>query len=272
MVKILAHAGINVFVLLNTFVEDQIEEMEKPRVKFHSFLGSLVPDNSAAGYLLARTLFDKARQEGHGATGGKIEVIAINGDFVTPAAIARNVGMHLAVAETEGIDLRQVFVGQWNREKAYLQAQGALFRYPELSVIWAANDPMALGALDAVREAGKISGKDIMIGGVNWDLPALLEIRDGGMVASAGGHFMAGAWALVLLYDYFHGRDFADIGTELQLPLFSLLDRQGVVRYLAVFGDGDWTKIDFRKFSRILNPDQQRYDFSMEKVYQNIVQ
>jgi ABC-type sugar transport system substrate-binding protein len=272
MVKNLASAGLNVFVLLNTFVDDQAEEMQKPRVKFRSYLGSLVPDNSAAGYLLARTLFDKARQEGHGATGGKIEVIAINGDFVTPAAIARNVGLHLAVDESEEIDLKQVFVGQWNREKAYVQTQGALVRYPQISVVWTANDPMALGALDAVREAGKISGKDIMIGGVNWDLPALLEVRDGGLVASAGSHFMAGAWALVMLYDYFHGRDFADIGTELQLPLFSLLDRQSVARYLAVFGDGDWDKIDFRKFSRKLNPDLQQYDFSMEKVYKSIEQ
>lgn len=272
MVKIFDKAGIKVFVLLNTFDDSQAREMGKPRAKFPSYLGSLVPDNTAAGYLVARKLFSKARHEGHGAAGGKIEVIAINGDYVTPAAIARNVGLQLAVNETEGIDLRQEFVGQWSRDKAHIQAEGAFLRYPGISVIWAANDPMALGALDAVRKVGKIPGKDVMIGGVNWDLPALLEVRDGGLVVTAGGHFMTGAWALVLLYDYYHGRDFAEIGTELQLPLFNSLDRQSVVRYLAVFGDGNWGKIDFRKFSKTMNPDLQQYDFSLESVYGKLVQ
>ncbi len=161
-------------------------------------------------------------------------------------------------------------MGQWSREKAYLQTQGVLRQYPGLSVIWVANDPLALGALNAVREIGKIPGKDVMIGGLNWDLPALLEVRDGGLVVSVGGHFMTGGWALILLHDYFHGRDFAEIGTELQLPLFSSLDRQRVINYLDVFGDGDWSKIDFRSFSKVFNPDLSRYDFSLENVYRNL--
>lgn len=268
MVKVLDRAGIRVFVLLNTFVDEQQGEMGRPREKFPHYLGSLVPDNHAAGYLLARQLIDRARRK-QGAQ-ARLELVAIAGDHVTPAAIARNAGLRQALAEARGVELKQQFVGQWDREKATFQAEGALIRYPGVSVIWAANDPMALGALDAVRRAGRIPGKEVMIGGVNWDLPALEEVRQGGLAVSVGGHFMTGGWALVLLYDYFRGRDFAEFGTELQFPIFASLDRENVDRYLALFADGDWRKLDFRRFSRVLHPEISRYAFDLDGVYQSL--
>jgi hypothetical protein len=104
--------------------------------------------------------------------------------------------------------MEQMFVGEWNKDKATYQTEGALPRYPEVSAVWAANDPMALGAMDAVKEAGKTPGKDVMIGWLNWDGPALNHVRDGGMATSVGGHSITGAWALVLLYDCSHGKRF----------------------------------------------------------------
>ena len=35
------------------------------------------------------------------------------------------------------------------------------------------------------------------------------------------GHFITGAWTLVMIYDYHHGRDFADEGLELERPMFA---------------------------------------------------
>ena len=45
-------------------------------------------------------------------------------------------------------------------------------------------------------------------------------MRTGELSALAGGHFMAGAWALVMLYDYAHGVDFASEGLELRTSIF----------------------------------------------------
>ena len=61
---------------------------------------------------------------------------------------------------------------------------------------------MALGAMEGVVAAGKSPGKDVFIGGLNWDPPALDKVKDGALVTTVGGHFMIGGWALVLLYDY----------------------------------------------------------------------
>ncbi len=270
MVKILDQAGIKVFVILNTFVGDQATAMGPPRQKYPHWIGSLIPDNQMAGAMIAKRVIKKAMQAGLYGQDGKIHLVAIAGDHATPAAIARNVGLGNAVQECGDVKMEQMFVGEWNKDKAKYQAQGALQRYPEVSAIWAANDPMALGAMDAVREAGKTPGKDIMIGGLNWDGPALDHVRNGGMATSVGGHFMTGAWALVLLYDYNHSKDFAVPGPELQYQIFSALDHENVGQYLQQFGKGDWRGIDFKKFSKVLNPDVADYQFDLDALFRNL--
>ena len=90
-------------------------------------------------------------------------------------------------------------------------------------------------------------------------------IKSGRLTALAGGHFITGAWALVMIYDYANGHDFADEGLELDQPMFTLFDAQGADRYLARFGNG-YSKIDFRKYSKVLNPHIKRYNFSFEQL------
>lgn len=49
-------------------------------------------------------------------------------------------------------------------------------------------------------------------------------IQSGRLEALAGGHFIAGAWSLVMLYDYEHSHDFAkDEGLELEYSMFTLV-------------------------------------------------
>lgn len=270
MVKVLDQAGVKVFVILNTFVGDQATAMGLPRQKYPHWIGSMIPDNQIAGAMIAKRVIEKAMQAGLYGQDGKIHLVAIAGDHATPAAIARNAGLENAVRQYRSVKMEQMFVGEWNKDKAKFQTHGALQRYPEVSAIWAANDPMALGAMDAVREAGKTPGKDIMVGGLNWDGPALDRVRDGSMATSVGGHFMTGAWALVLLYDYTHGKDFAVPGPQLQYRIFSILDHENVDQYQQQFGKGDWREIDFKKFSKVLNPHLANYQFDLGALFRNL--
>ena len=93
---------------------------------------------------------------------------------------------------------------------------------------------MALGAMDAAIARGRKPGKDIFIGGLNWSAEALERVQDGKMVASIGGHFMQGGWAMVLIHDYHMGRDFADLGVEFTAPM-TVIDQSNVAEYLDVF-------------------------------------
>lgn len=45
--------------------------------------------------------------------------------------------------------------GMWNREKALSVMQNLLTQYKAIDAVWAADDDMALGALQAIREAGR---------------------------------------------------------------------------------------------------------------------
>ena len=90
-------------------------------------------------------------------------------------------------------------------------------------------------------------------------------MRSGQLAALAGGHFIAGAWALVMLYDYHHGRDFASEGLELERPMFTLFTPAMARRYQQRFGQG-FDRLDVRPYSKVLNPTVQRYQFGFAQL------
>lgn len=259
-------AGVKVFVILNRFEGDQYKKMGPPRSRYKNWIGSLIPDNRFAGYQIAQLLIDQALAAGVKAPDGRLYVIGFSGDYLTQASVDRVAGLKQAVSEYSNVDLVQVIPCNWSRDEANSKMPVMLKRYPYIGAIWGANDPIAVGALDGAVAAGRKPGKDIFLGGLNWDPSGLEKVQNGEMVTSLGGHFMTGGWALVLLYDYHHGRDFADQGTRLQYQIFEALHNGNINRFLGEFGDRDWKKIDFTKFSRKLNPDISSYEFGVEAI------
>jgi hypothetical protein len=90
---------------------------------------------------------------------------------------------------------------------------------PHIDALWAANDPMALGAIAALKEAGYRPGVDVMVGGLNWSQAAVDRVLKHEMVVTYGGHFLLGAWAMVVLRDYKDGGDFAEEDVRLHFPM-----------------------------------------------------
>ena len=259
-------AGIKVFVILNRFEGDQHQKMGDPRKRYKNWIGSLVPDNAHAGYETAKLLIDQSLASGVLAPDGRLHMIAYSGDYVTPASVERIAGLKQALSRYPDVVLEQVVPCHWSKDEAREKTPKILKRYPMVGAIWCANDPIALGAMQGAETVGRIPGRNVLLAGLNWDPPGLEKVRTGEMVASVGGHFMTGGWALVLLYDYHHGRDFADGGTRLQYQIFGALDRQNISRFLEKFGGRDWNKIDFTAFSRVLHPDDNAYAFNVEAI------
>jgi hypothetical protein len=83
--------------------------------------------------------------------------------------------------------------------------------------------------------------------------------------ALAGGHFITGAWALVMIHDFHRGKDFKSEGLELEMPLFSLFTPELSERFQALFGSNAH-QIDFRKYSKVFNPQVKRYKFGFEQL------
>jgi ABC-type sugar transport system substrate-binding protein len=256
--------SIKLILLNNTLSREQLGQFGKPRVRVPNWIGHIFPDHEKAGYDIAQSIILAE----NGVADGAVEspgLLAIGGNRATTASVLRVNGMERALRDYPKVILYQTIHSQWRRDKAESQMYGLVRRWPGTRLIWAANDPMALGAMDAAIARGRKPGKDIFIGGLNWSAEALERVQDGKMVASIGGHFMQGGWAMVLIHDYHMGRDFADLGVEFTAPM-TVIDQSNVAQYLDVFRNQDWNRIDFKQFTRERPVNSDRYHFDLKTI------
>jgi ABC-type sugar transport system substrate-binding protein len=265
LVKIIDAAGVKTFLTYSTIPADQRAGIGSPRGRYKGWLGSLEPQAEDAGYLTARALIERGKRERAFGPDGKLRMLAIAGDRSTPSSIKRNQGMRRAVAEDPRVTLEQEVYAAWTREKAAEQADWLYQRYPDAKLVWAGNDLMAFGAMTAWEKRAGRPGVDAWFSGINTSTEALEAIKSGRLTALAGGHFITGAWALVMIYDYHHGRDFADEGLELQRPMFAEFTPQLADRYIERFSGG-FDAVDFTRYSKVKNPRLRRYNFGFAQL------
>ena len=265
LLKIIDPAGVQTFLAYSSIPADQRGGTGSPRGKYKGWLGSLEPRAEEAGYLTARALIERGKKEKAFAPDGKLHMLAIAGDRSTPSSINRNQGMRRAVAEAPLVVLEQEVYAAWNRELAAQHADSLYRRYPDVKLIWAGNDLMAFGAMTAWEKRGGKPGIDAWFSGINTSTEALEAIKSGRLTSLAGGHFITGAWSLVMIYDYHHGRDFAEEGLELRRPMFAEFTPQLADRYIERFGSG-FDGVDSSRYSKVRNPKLKRYNFGFAQL------
>jgi hypothetical protein len=107
----------------------------------------------------------------------------------------------------------------------------------------------------------------ILTGGIDWETEGLTDIKTNKMTTSLGGHFMQGGLALVLLYDYHHGKDFvSELGTRIDMRL-SALTHANIQVYHNILEDGKWDRIDFKNLSKCYNSKRSKYNFDLKEIY-----
>ncbi len=233
-----------------------------PREVFDSWVGYFYQDESQKGYELGRVLISEALETGLFGSQGQVRLAGIGGDPTWFGSELRASGLERAVDEEPRATLTQVVPTQWTQAEGRRVAAGLLARYPELSVIWAASDQLALAAVDAAKEAGMSPGSDLLLGGLDLSLPGLRAVDEGVLTATVASSLLGYAEALIYLYDYIHGYDFApQVGTEIRLG-FHVATEDTVALHLSLYESVD--SIDFSLFSRALNPEHRGYDFSLE--------
>ncbi|MFZ1661435.1 MAG: ABC transporter substrate-binding protein [Paracoccaceae bacterium] len=57
--------------------------------------------------------------------------------------------------EGSGIEILDMQHGNWNRDDAFTVMQDFLSKYPKIDAVWAADDDMAIGVLEAIAQAGR---------------------------------------------------------------------------------------------------------------------
>ncbi|MGL1863610.1 MAG: ABC transporter substrate-binding protein [Pseudodesulfovibrio sp.] len=255
-------AHVKSIIINQSFLGEERDQMRNPGEKYKEWLFEYLPDDTQSGYLLAKSLIEKALADGLVDKDGKVNIIGISGHETSAASILREKGLAQAVKEFPQAQVLQVTHAGWKRDRAREIAQGLLIRHPDATVFWSASDMMAAGIADGIRDNGKRPGKDVLTGGVDWANFALDMVESGVFTVTVGGHFMDGAWGLVMLYDQIHGKTVPTFSNS----HFSSITAKNVASYRKNMAPENWDKIDFKKFSKHLNPKLKEYDFSLEAI------
>jgi len=252
MLKTLARTGSKVLMIHNDLTPEQRREVGNEREQMRHWIGTATTDEAAAEY---RLMAELVRQLGD----KEPRVIGITGDRATPVSLERAQGVSEFMVRSGRGQVLQTAFSDWSVTDAESKAHLLLSRYPEANIVWAANDSMALGALRAVRARNA----KVLVGGSGAWPDALASMAEGGLAASVGSHFLIGAWAMVLLYDYHQGMDFAAAGgPTLKIDHMHVVNRESAARFdQAVYQRQD--AMDFTSFSRALHPKAGRYDFNL---------
>jgi len=169
--KAAREAGIEV-VDLDGNLDPAILEAEGIEITF-----SIGSDNVLAGAQGAEYMVG---QLGADATGPVLVIEGLSGN-VTGQKRAQGFADKLAEL-APGLEIVASLPGDWDRGKAANITNDILTRNPDLVGIFAANDGMALGAVESVFAAGK--GGDVVIIGVDGNSDAVKSINDGRLTAS----------------------------------------------------------------------------------------
>jgi len=116
--------------------------------------------------------------------GGKGDIVEIKGLPGSPPARDRSEGMREAIAPFPGIHIVHDPVANWLREEAMTQMEIALAAHDHIDLVYAHNDPMAVGAYLAAKAKGR--DREMKFVGID-----ALPGPDGGRQAVADGKLEA---------------------------------------------------------------------------------
>lgn len=110
--------------------------------------------------------------------GGKGNMLMIHGQKGTTPEIERSEGCYNAISEFEGVKVvGEQWSNMWSQDEGFQITQNLLQAHPDVSIIFAQADGLALGAAQAIKVSDMKQA--IYVGGFDGDTAALEAIRDG---------------------------------------------------------------------------------------------
>ena len=162
-----------------------------------TFIGS---DNVDGGRLAGRFVAERL--------GGAGRVAVIEGIPGHETGDSRLRGFREAVAAHPGITIVASQTANWERDQAFNVMQNILEAHPDVQAVFAANDVMALGAVEAIGAASRT--EEIIVVGFDAQDDAVTAMREGRMAASIAQHPREmGRRALLTAHEILRGRTVA---------------------------------------------------------------
>ena len=140
------------------------------------------------------------------ATHGNAKIIELQGTTGSSPAINRTKGFNDEIASHPGMQLIAQQDANFDRATGLKVMQALLQSHPNVTAVYAENDEMALGAIDALKAAGKTPGKDVIVGSIDGENGALQAILAGQEGVSVQSNPRMGPDAFQAIDDYASGK------------------------------------------------------------------
>lgn len=115
---------------------------------------------------------------------GKGTVVELFGDPAADPAILRNKGFMEVIDTFPGIKVVESKTGEWSQDKGRQVVEAWIAAGVQFDALYAHNDGMALGAIEAMKAAGITPGKDVLIISIDAIKAAFEAIGRGDMNAT----------------------------------------------------------------------------------------
>lgn len=159
-------AGVPVFLV-------DREAKGTPCEDFITFMGSnFIEEGERAAQWLVDTMGEKGK------------VIELYGTIGSSPAMDRATGFRNVVTKYPGIEIVASQSGDFTRALGQQVMEQLLQANPDVNAVYAHNDEMALGAIQALKDAGRKPGQDVLVVSIDGTRDALQAIIDGELGAT----------------------------------------------------------------------------------------
>ncbi len=167
ILKKASDAGIKIVNIDNRLAPEALQQSGLGKVPFVSV------DNEAGAYKAGKFLANLVTKPTQAAI--------LEGIRSADNARQRTEGAKRALAENKNIQLVASETANWKIDEAYTVCKSLFAKHPNIKLLFAANDMMALGAVKYLQESGKT---DVMVAGFDALTEAMTEIKNGRLAAT----------------------------------------------------------------------------------------
>jgi erythritol transport system substrate-binding protein len=192
-----------------------------------------------AGIAIAQLVSNNAQGAALGAVAWQ-EMVGENAKYVeffgNPAdnnAATRSNGYNTVLSQYPNLEKVAQEVANWDRTLGYNKMQSIIQANPVINAVISGNDEMALGAIAALKEAGKLDG--IIVGGFDGSPDAVDAVKSGEMAYTVLQPVAVFSREAVIQADYYIKNGKAMVADEKQLFDCLLITKNNLDKYTAPF-------------------------------------
>lgn len=188
-------------------------------------IGQLV-SNNAQGAALGAVVWQEL-------VGDEAKYVEFFGNPSDNNAATRSNGYNTVLSQYPDLEKVAQEVGNWDRTQGYNKMQSIIQANPEIDAVISGNDEMALGAIAALKEAGKLEG--IIVGGFDGSPDAVEAVKSGELAYTVLQPVAVFSREAVIQADHYIRTGEPMVAEEKQLFDCVLITNDNVANYTAPF-------------------------------------